>query len=92
MTPEQHSQAFVAFMTGRLADFDRYLAQGDVDLARDRVGYRFAAMYLSDEETDELIADLVEVLRPRLENKPKPGRRRRMFSTILMPAEPPAGG
>lgn len=92
MTPEQHSQAFVAFMTGRLADFDRYLAQGDVDLARDRVGYRFAAMNLSDEETDELIADLVEVLRPRLENEPKPGRRRRTLSTILMPAEPPAGG
>ena len=91
MTPEQHSQAFIAFMTGRLADFDRYLAHGDVDLARDRVGYRFAAMNLSDEETDELIADLVEVLRPRLEKEPMPGRRRRMLSTILMPAEPPAG-
>ena len=38
------------------------------------------------------IADLVEVLRPRLENEPMPGRRRRMLSTILMPADPPADG
>lgn len=88
MTPEQHSQAFVAFMTGRLADFDRYLSSGDVDLARDRVGYRVAAMYLTDEETDQLLADLVKVLRPRLEHRPGPGRRRRTFSTILVPAEP----
>ena len=87
MTPEEHNQAFVAFMTGRLADFERYLSRGEVDLLRDRVGYRMNAMYLSDEETDELIEELRRVLLPRVENKPGPGRRRRTFSTILMPAD-----
>ena len=87
MTPEEHNQAFVAFMTGRLADFERYLSRGEVDLLRDRVGYRMNAMYLSDEETDELVEELRRVLLPRVENKPGPGRRRRTFSTILMPAD-----
>lgn len=91
MTPEEHNRAFVAFMTGRLGDFERYLAKGDVDLQRDRVGYRMSAMYLSDEETDELIEALRDVLLPRLQNKPGPGRRRRIFSTILMPADEAEG-
>lgn len=87
LTPEQHNEAFVAFMTGRLSDFERYLSAGEPDLLRDRVGYRVAAMYLTDEETDEFLAGFAELVRPLLENEPGPGRRRRMFSTILMPAD-----
>ena len=89
MTPEQHNQAFVAFMTGRLSDFERYLSSGEPDLLRDKVGYRVAAMYLTDEETDEFLAEFAELVRPLLENEPSPGRRRRVFSTILMPADEP---
>lgn len=87
MSPEEHLETFVAFMTARLSDYERYLAKGDVDLLHDRVGYRMNAMYLTDEETDELLADLRDVLLRRMENKPAPGRRRRIFSTILMPAD-----
>lgn len=47
MTPEEHSAAFLAFMTARLSDFERYLAAGEPDLERDRVGYRMAALHLS---------------------------------------------
>lgn len=86
MTPEEHGAAFVAFMTGRLADFERYLSAGDPDLLRDRVGYRVNALHLSDEETDELIARMSDLVRPLMENGPAPGRRRRIFSTVLMPA------
>ena len=89
MTPEQHGKAFLTFVAGLLGDFDRYLAGGDVDLRRDQVGYRHNAVYLSDEEVADFIADLVEVVRPRLELVAAPGRKRRMFSTILMPAEQP---
>ena len=88
LTPEQHAQAFMTFVAGLLDDFDRYLARGDVDLLRDNVGYRHLALYLSDDEVAELIADLQRVLRPRLELAAAPDRKRRMFSTILMPAEP----
>lgn len=87
MTPEEHSEAFLAFMTARLADFERYLGSGEPEFARDRVGYRVAALNLSDEEVDELLAKLRDLLLPLAENEPGPGRRRRLLSTVLMPAE-----
>ena len=85
MTPDEHRQGFLTFVATLLADFDRYLDTGDVDLGRDRVGYRQAAMHLSDEEMDALLADLVAVLLPRLELEPSPERTRRLFSTVQMP-------
>lgn len=84
MTAEEHRRAFVTFVTGLIGDFDRYLAHGDHDLARDRVGYRQYAAHLTDEEMDELIADLREVILPRLELEPAPGRTRRLISHVLM--------
>ena len=85
MSPDQHRQAFLTFVAGLLGGFDRYLEGGDVDLGRDLVGYRQAAMNLTDEETRELLADLAAVLRPRLEQAPAPGRVRRMLTTVLLP-------
>src|SRR5437764_553125 len=37
MTPDEHAQAFLAYVAGLLADFDRYLAAGTPNLARDGV-------------------------------------------------------
>nr|WP_275404050.1 helix-turn-helix domain-containing protein [Pseudonocardia acidicola] len=85
LSVEEHRQGFFAFVAGLLADFDRYLERGDVDLGRDLVGYRQAALYLSDDELRELITELGAVLAPRLANKPAGGRVRRIFSTVLMP-------
>jgi hypothetical protein len=89
MTEEEHRRAFLTFVAGLLADFDRYLDRGDADLARDLVGYRQAAMYLSDAELLELLRDLADVLAPRLANEPGPGRQRRLLTTVLMPADRP---
>lgn len=89
MTAEEHRHAFVTFVAGLIGDFDRYLARGDKDLARDRVGYRQYAAHLTDEEMDELIADLRAVILPRLEQQPAPGRTRRLISHVLMPAFDP---
>ncbi len=85
MTVEEHRQAFLTFVAGLLGAFDRYLGNGDVDLGRDLVGYRQAALNLTDEETRELMADLGAVLRARLDHPPAPGRVRRMLTTVLMP-------
>jgi Helix-turn-helix domain len=85
MSPDEHRAAFMAYMAGLLGDFDRYLADGDIDLRRDGVGYRIAAMWLNDREFDELIRDLAAVLQPRLANPPKPGRKRRILGTISLP-------
>ena len=85
MSTEEHRQAFMTFVAGLLGDFDRYLDGGDVDLARDVVGYRQAALHLSDPEMQEFLADLVAVIRPRLEYRPSPERVRRIFTTVVMP-------
>lgn len=91
MDLDDHRRAFMVFVAGLLADFERYLDRGHPDLARDGVGYRHAALYLSDRELENLITDLNAVLAPRLANRPSKSRSRRMLSTVLMPAERPRG-
>src|SRR5690348_16268009 len=54
MSADDHRQAFLAYVAGLIADFDRYLAGGDIDLVRDGVTYRMLAMYLDDAELLEL--------------------------------------
>ena len=85
MTVEQHRQSFATFVAGLLRDFDAYLDAGNPDLGRDLVGYRQAALYLTDAELVELLQDLVAVVGPRLSNEPSPDRVRRILSTIVMP-------
>ena len=93
MTPEEHSRAFMVFVAGLLADFDRYLASGPPNLLRDGVSYSMAAMWLTDAEYAEFLRDVQTIVQPRLANAPGTGRRRRMVSSVFLPAsEPPAGG
>jgi hypothetical protein len=57
------------------------------DLARDRVGYRQAAVWVTDEEFDEMVEDLAGVLQARMVNRPDGARRRRLISTVNVPGE-----
>jgi Helix-turn-helix domain len=92
MTSAEHAQAFMAFVAGLLADFDRYLAAGTPDLARDGVSYRMAALWLTDSEYVDFLRDLLTVVQPKLANAPGKRRRRRMLFSVLLPApEKPAG-
>lgn len=86
MTPEQHFQAFVAYVAGMLTDAERYLLTGSPDPARDGASYRMAAMWLTDTELAELARDLQQVFLPRLVNRPSKRRRRRSLYTVLLPA------
>jgi len=91
MTPEQHARAFMVFVGGLLADFDRYLASGAPDLVRDGVSYGMSAMWLSDAEFTDFLRDVSVLVQPRLANAPGKGRRRRLLSTVMLPAtEKPA--
>lgn len=87
MTPYEHRHAFMAFVAALLGDFDRYLARGDIDLLRDGVSYNLAGMWLDDAEMSEVQRELLTVLQPRLANAPKPGRRRRILGSVLLPGE-----
>jgi hypothetical protein len=91
MSRDQHRRAFMAFVAGLLGDVDRYLARETIDPVRDGVGYRIAGMWLDDGEYVEFLRDLARVVQPRLANAPKPGRRRRIFGTVLLLGEDAQG-
>jgi hypothetical protein len=84
MSREDHRHAFMAFVAGLLADFDRYLSREHIDAFRDGVGYRLAGLWLSDQELTEMSRELVRVIQPRAANAPRPGRRRRILATVLL--------
>ncbi len=93
MSPEEHSRAFMVFVAGLLADFDRYLSSGTPDFVRDGVSYAVSAMWLTDTEYTDFLRDVQTVVLPRLANAPGKGRRRRMVSSVFLPApEGRAGG
>ena len=91
MSRDEHRQAFLAFVAGLIGDFDRYLARDKIDPLRDGASYNLAAMWLDDAELAELARELYIVLQPRLANPPKPGRRRRILATVLLPGPEPDG-
>jgi hypothetical protein len=84
MTPDEHAQAFTAYIAGLLADFDRYITTAPPDPARE-AGYRVGAMWLTDAEFADLLLDLRAVFQPRLAKPPGKGRRRRMIYTVYLP-------
>jgi hypothetical protein len=84
---EEHRRAFATFVAGLLAEFDRYLARPDRDLARDGVGYRQIGLWLDDDEFAALLTDLRAALTERAGNQPGGGRRRRIVSTVLLPGD-----
>jgi hypothetical protein len=86
MTFDEHAQAFMAYVAGLLADFDRYLATGPTDPVRDGADYRVGALWLTDAEFTGLRRDLVAVFQPRLANPPGGGRRRRMVYSVVLPS------
>jgi len=87
MTLDEHRQAFLAFVAGLIGDFDRYLARDGVDPVRDGGSYNVAGMWLDDTELIEFGRELLTVLQPRLANTPRPGRKRRILATILLPSD-----
>jgi DNA-binding transcriptional ArsR family regulator len=91
MSREDHRQLFMAFVAGLLGDFDRYLSREDIDFLRDGVSFRMAGLWLDDAEYAELMHDLARVLQPRAANAPKPGRRRRILGSVLLPGEDAPG-
>jgi DNA-binding transcriptional ArsR family regulator len=92
MTLDEHAQAFLAYIAGLLADFDRYVASAPDDPVGDGADYRVGAMWLTDAEFAALARELSAVYQPRLANAPGEGRRRRMVYSVVLPAPQPGGG
>jgi hypothetical protein len=88
-TPEDHLRYFTMFLAGLLGDFGRYLQRDNVDLVADGVGYRQVPLHLTDQEFAELAGRLNAALAPALGNRPGGERKRRMFTTVVMPTTEP---
>jgi DNA-binding transcriptional ArsR family regulator len=84
MTSEEHAQAFLAYVAGLLADFDRYLAAGP-DFLRDGFSYQTAAMWVTDDEYRNLLSEVRTAVQPRLANAPAKGRKRRILFSVFLP-------
>jgi hypothetical protein len=87
MSVDDMRQAFLAFVAGLLGDVDRYLARDDVDPIRDRASFRLGGLWLDDDEFATLLRDLMGVFQPALANQPRPGRKRRIVATVLLPGD-----
>ncbi|MEV4313837.1 helix-turn-helix domain-containing protein [Actinocrispum sp. NPDC049592] len=87
MTLDDQRRAFTAFVSGLLADFDQYLTQEPADPTADGVTYQQAAVWLTDTEMAELLADMRATVTSRMGREPGEGRKRRMISLVAMPAE-----
>ncbi|GHH29509.1 helix-turn-helix domain-containing protein [Lentzea cavernae] len=86
MTPDDHRNAFTAFTGGLLADFGQYLEREPADPAADGVTYQQAALWLTDQEHEELLAELRAAVTARAGGEPGDGRTRRVVSLVAMPA------
>lgn len=86
LSREDHLQAFVTFVAGLLADYERHLAAGwEPDLQRDGVSYSMNAVWLSGEEYAAFLRDVVSIVEPRTTCAPAPSRKRRMIASVFMP-------
>ena len=90
MSPDAHLSGFVAFVGALVAAFDRYIHHPDAAPSVDPLGYRQVVLWLTDDETDDLLADLREVLARHGGREAGPKRRRVRLSTVLIP-EPVIG-
>ena len=84
-SPDDHMRYFMTFIASLLDDFASYLEQQDIDLLKDGVGYGQVPLYLSEREFDDVAGQIRDVLTRAAANQPTAGRRRRTFSTIVMP-------
>ncbi len=89
MSKEEHLRYFTAFMMTLLDDFSRYLKRSEtrpLDYAADGIGYQKMPLFLSDQELGEFASALNQAMAPFLKLENTPGRQKRLFTTVMMPA------
>jgi DNA-binding transcriptional ArsR family regulator len=86
-TREEHFQLFTSFVISLLNEFGTYLRRESVDFLADGVGFRQVPLYLSDPEFMKLTMEINQVFMAYVYNQPAEGRKRRLFSTVVMPTD-----
>ena len=85
MEREDWERGFAAYTASLLGQFGAYLRQPGADPIPDGVSFRTGALYLSDDEVAQFFSDLRALIASVGANGPSPERRRRLFSTVLVP-------
>ncbi len=86
LSKEDHLRYFTSFVVNLIDGFSRYLQHSPhVDLAADGVGYQQIALFLSDAELVEFAQTFNQTLLPFIQKQDAPDRKKRLFTTILMP-------
>lgn len=88
MTPDQHVEAFTTFVGALVDQFGRYVASPGADPGVDGVGYRQVPVWLDDGELASMVGELASVVERYASLEPRRGRRRRTFTTIVIPDPP----
>lgn len=85
--PEDHMRYFTVFVATLLSDFATYLKREHIDPAVDGVGYHTVPLYMNDKEMYALAGGINALIAPLLANGPGDDRKRRSFSTVMIPTE-----
>ncbi len=83
--PDDYLRLFTQYLGLLMGYYARYIGQGDVDFARDNVGFQMLPAYLSEAEVQGLGQALGAALVPYLKNEPAPDRRRFIFGVMSIP-------
>jgi hypothetical protein len=83
--PDDYMRLFTQYLGQLLGYYVRYVRQGDVDFARDKVVFQMFPAYLSEAETQDLGQTLNTALQPYLKNEPSPERQRFIFGLTALP-------
>lgn len=81
----EYLNLFYNFLMILMGDFQRYIDSDNINLEKDGVMFRSAAIYMSDKEYGEFLVDLIKAFDKVRDNGPSPERRLRKISTITMP-------
>jgi DNA-binding transcriptional ArsR family regulator len=84
-TLDDHMRFFTVFVSSLLADYSRYLEGEDADPLKDGTGYRQVPLNLTNEELRQFAHELNALIIPLMGNKLEGERRRRVFTTVLIP-------
>jgi DNA-binding transcriptional ArsR family regulator len=93
LSRDELGQTFLGYVAALLTDIDRYLERDDAELRRGGATFRIAALWLTDDELNELAAEYRKLLEPYLDRRATPDRTRRIVRTIVLPGpeeQPPA--
>lgn len=86
LSKEDHLRYFTSFAVTLIDEFSRYLLRSKtVDFAADGVGYHQLVLQMSDEELADFSLALNKALLPFIQAAESPERKKRIFTTILMP-------